>query len=89
MGAILILTMARSADFYLYAKNDGALAAAALIAAYFIIEKKELSPIKVGLLLGLLPAIKMNGIFISIPLGTIFILQKIGTLENLSCITST
>ena len=72
LGAIMILTMARSANFYLYAKNDGVLASMGLICAVYIIDSKKIHPIIAGLLLGILPAIKMTGLFLVLPLLVIF-----------------
>lgn len=72
-SAIAILTIAGGATYFLYAKNDGVLASVGLLSAIVIFDSKHKSnPIIVGLLLGLLPAIKMNGLFLTIPMALIF-----------------
>jgi len=80
IAPLLVLTISRSQDFFLYAKNDGVVASLGLLAALLIIEKDFLPNLKnlsrvfcIGILLGLLPAVKMYGLFASAALGLLFI----------------
>ena len=68
-----MLTISLGASFFYFAKNDGALASVALITAgYFSRQKSNTNPLIAGLLLGLMPAIKMNGLFATMPLALIY-----------------
>ena len=80
IGSLLILSLSRDGRFWLYAKNDGVLASVTLITSILIFEKHYQNKIKnkkiyfiiVGGLLGLLPGIKMLGLFATIPLSLSF-----------------
>jgi len=85
LGAIVLITLARSSEDFLVAKNDGMLASMALLTSIYIIESNDKHPAIVGLLLGLLPAIKMTGIFLSIPLGLIYVFQNSHSIRNILC----
>lgn len=75
---ISILTISKDSGFFFYAKNDGALAFVSLFSSYFLIEKKYTNhPVIFGILLGLIPGIKINGFFILIPLIALLILHLI------------
>ncbi|MFT6069543.1 MAG: hypothetical protein ACJAT2_000991 [Bacteriovoracaceae bacterium] len=80
LGPLLILTISKSQDFFFYAKNDGVVASLGLLAAILIIEKDSIKRLTgyyrfaiIGILLGLLPAIKMYGLFASASLGLVLI----------------
>lgn len=80
VAPLLILTISKSQDFFFYAKNDGVVASLGLFAAILIIEKEFWPKLKghsrfalIGLLLGLIPAIKMYGLFASASLGLVLI----------------
>lgn len=74
---LLILTLNKSSDFFLYAKNDGAMAAAYFIALVYCLRvatdnskwRSHCQTWKTGLLLGLIPAIKLSGLFFFLPLA--------------------
>ena len=70
---IAILTIANDSSFFYYAKNDGALAFFSLLATYLVINKTyNHYPIITGILIGIIPGIKINGFLIILPL--IFVL---------------
>lgn len=69
LGALSLLTIAKDASYFLYAKNDGVLALLSLIATYLIINRKNLYLI--ALFLGLLIGVKMSGMLVVIPLSLI------------------
>lgn len=76
---ILMMTFAVESDFFIYAKNDAILASLGFIASLEIFENyfsgsKDKLFLK-GLLLGLLPLIKINGLLISGILGLYYILN--------------
>lgn len=90
VAPLLILTISKSQDFFFYAKNDGVVASLGLFAAVLIIEKDFLGKIKgysrfaiIGVLLGLLPAIKMYGIFASAALGLVLIYLNFKNFKNI------
>lgn len=70
LGAICLLTISRDSIYFLYAKNDGALALVALVASYAVINRKN--PFLITLLLGLMVGIKLSGALVAIPLFFIF-----------------
>lgn len=79
IAPMLVLTISRSQDFFFYAKNDGVVASVGLLAAVVVLNKDFFPKIKawnrmllVGILLGLLPAIKMYGLFASLSIGLVF-----------------
>lgn len=71
LTSLMFLTIAMGGDFLLYAKNDGVVASLCLW-IFFIIhknrEQKEYPLIGLGLLFGIVPAIKLSGVFVLIPL---------------------
>jgi len=80
LAGITLLAINKSADFFLYAKNDGVLASMALLTYLFISRidfaknlKGEKRAIIIGLLLGLLPAIKLSGLYITLPLSLYYV----------------
>jgi hypothetical protein len=73
LASLSLLTLSSGASYFFYAKNDGPLALAVLIAAIFICyPKNKTHPLIIGLLLGLLPLIKLSGLFATIPLSLIY-----------------
>ncbi len=64
IAGIAALTLAKSGDMFLYAKNDGVVVSASLLFYYF----SNKSILRKGVLLGLLPSIKLSGVFIALPL---------------------
>ena len=88
LAGLSILTISRSADFFLYAKNDGALASLGLILALmlfddnFISKKGKKRNLILGTLMGLIPAIKMSGLFIVMPLSIYFVIKNYRKLSN-------
>ncbi|MCF8057848.1 MAG: hypothetical protein K9K67_01020 [Bacteriovoracaceae bacterium] len=97
-AGIFLLSFARSPDFFIYAKNDGALAITFLIGTLLVFKKIGINfthikrHLLIGLCLGLLPAIKMSGIIYALVLGITYLLKyfrewklvTIGTLLSLS-----
>lgn len=80
LAGLSILTISKSADFFLYAKNDGALACLGLILALMLFDDSFVSlngkkrNLFLGILMGVIPAIKMSGLFIVLPLSIYFVL---------------
>ena len=90
LAAISMLTIAKDSGFFHYAKNDGALALASLIAAWLIYRARYLSEdgdnyslITIGFMLGLVPGIKMSGLFVVLPLSLYFVWQNRNKLVNI------
>ncbi len=90
LAAISMLTIARDSGFFHYAKNDGALALASLVAAWLIYRAKYLgkdqgkfSLVMTGIMLGLVPGIKMNGLLVVIPLSLYFVWQNRYKVSNI------
>ena len=74
---LIVLTMNKSSDFFLYAKNDGVMAATYFLTMVLALRKeKPTQPFYLGLLLGLIPAIKMTGLFYTLPLGLYLLWQN-------------
>lgn len=69
LGALGLLTIAKDASYFLFAKNDGVLALLSLIATFLIINRKNLYLI--ALFLGLMIGVKMSGMLVVIPLSLI------------------
>ena len=66
---IAILTIANDSSFFYYAKNDGALAFFSLVTTYLIVNRKyNKYPVFTGILIGIIPGIKINGFLIILPL---------------------
>lgn len=77
LSALSLLTLSSGASYFFYAKNDGPLALAVLVAALVICYPHQKShPLVVGLLLGLLPLIKLSGLFATIPLALIYVFDQ-------------
>lgn len=82
LASISLLTFARSADFFHYAKNDGALAVTFLLGTLLTFKRigGNLTATKrnlfIGLCLGLLPAIKMSGLIYSAALGLFYVFKN-------------
>jgi hypothetical protein len=74
LGAISLITIARDFAFFLYAKNDGVVAVAALFSSYLIYKNRSL--FWIGLSLALIPTIKMSGVIASAVLGICFIYKN-------------
>ena len=73
---IAILTIANDSSFFYYAKNDGALAFFSLLATYLVINKTyNHHPIIGGILIGIIPGIKINGFLIILPLILVLFYQ--------------
>ena len=73
---IAILTIANDSSFFYYAKNDGALAFFSLLATYLVINKiYNHYPIITGILIGIIPGIKINGFLIIFPLILVLFYQ--------------
>lgn len=74
LAALSVLTVSKGSDFFLYAKNDGALAAIAFL-SYLIVDNKieiankKLRAVTIGLLFGFIPSVKLTGFFFLIPIG--------------------
>jgi len=90
LASISMLTIARDSGFFHYAKNDGALALASLVAAWLIYRAKYLgkdqgkfSLVVTGIMLGLVPGIKMNGLLVVIPLSLYFVWQNRYKVSNI------
>ena len=90
LAAISMLTIARDSGFFHYAKNDGALALASLVAAWLIYRAKYLgkdqgkfSLVVIGIMLGLVPGIKMNGLLVVLPLSLYFVWQNRYKVSNI------
>ncbi len=79
LAGICLLSITRAQSFLFMAKNDGALAFSYLLAVTYLLKLLK-SPhitnkqaMKMGLLLGLIPAIKLNGLLYTAPLALYFI----------------
>mgnify|MGYP000023535215 FL=1 len=90
LAAISMLTIARDSGFFHYAKNDGALALVSLVAAGLIYRAKYLgkdqekfSLVVIGLMLGLVPSIKMSGLLVVLPLSLYFVWQNRYKVSNI------
>ena len=90
LASISMLTIARDSGFFHYAKNDGALALASLVAAWLIYRAKyigkdqgKFSLVIIGLMLGLAPGIKMNGLLVVLPLSLYFVWQNRYKVSNI------
>ena len=90
LASISMLTIARDSGFFHYAKNDGALALASLVAAWLIYRAKYLgkdqgkfSLVVIGIMLGLVPGIKMNGLLVVLPLSLYFVWQNRYKVSNI------
>lgn len=92
LGSLSLLTFARSADFFLYAKNDGALAVTFLLGTLLIFNRlgRSLTSAKknlfIGICLGLMPAIKMSGLIYAATLGLFYLYKSYQNKESLKAI---
>lgn len=76
VAAIAGLTLAKGADFFLYAKTDGFLASLSLLCFCLLFDDRFKRYQRWGwVLLGLLPAIKLNGLFVSSSFGVIALVK--------------
>ncbi|MFZ4712592.1 MAG: hypothetical protein ACOYL6_02665 [Bacteriovoracaceae bacterium] len=71
LAALAMLTIAKDGSYFLFAKNDGVLALVGLLAAYSVIEKKSWK--LVAFLLGILPLIKLSGLYVVVPVSLLYI----------------
>ncbi|MDD0852550.1 hypothetical protein HBN50_05540 [Halobacteriovorax sp. GB3] len=83
LSAISALTIAKGTDFFLYAKSDGTVASFSLLTIMLIINDNFLASIKgkwrsifIGCLLGLIPVIKISGLFVIVPFGIYYIIKE-------------
>jgi hypothetical protein len=83
LSGICLLTISKSSTFFLVAKNDGALSLAVLICFLFIFDDNFIRKINgykrsiiIGLLLGLIPAIKLNGLLYVAPIGLFYVIKN-------------
>lgn len=83
LAGISLLTISKSSTFFLVAKNDGALSLAVLVCFIFIYNDdffKKIGGYKrsilIGLLLGLIPAIKLNGLLYVAPIGLFYLIKN-------------
>lgn len=68
---IAALTISVESDFFLYSKTDGYLASIGLLT--FITIQKRKGPYIIGVLLGLIPLIKLSGLLITAPLSLYYV----------------
>jgi hypothetical protein len=77
---ISIFTINKGSDFFLFAKNDGLVAALGFIAVIMIIDPKfkkiKHYNIIIALILGLIPLVKINGAMITFVLNIIYLVQN-------------
>jgi hypothetical protein len=71
LAAIAMLTIAKDGSYFVFAKNDGVLALIGLFTAYSVVEKKPW--LQTALLMGLLPLIKLSGIYVVIPTSLLYV----------------
>ncbi|EQC43427.1 glycosyltransferase 87 family protein [Bacteriovorax sp. Seq25_V] len=71
---IAALTISVDSDFFLYSKTDGYLASLGLY-TFFSIRKRN-NPYIIGLLLGLIPLIKLSGLLITAPLSLYYMIKN-------------
>jgi len=87
LAALSILTINKSYTSFLYAKSDGVIALLTLLASWFVIsykgEKDKKYFLSLGILIGLIPAIKMSGLFSCVPLGLIVIYKEYKSPKNI------
>jgi hypothetical protein len=80
---ISIFTINRGSDFFLFAKNDGLLASLGFIATIMVLDKKFYKlknyDMILGLILGLIPLVKINGIMITLVLNLIYLFKNART----------
>jgi len=78
---ISIFTINKGSDFFLYAKNDGLVAALGFIATIMTIDtqfkKLKHYHLIMGLLFGLIPLVKINGAMITLVLNLIYLKQNL------------
>lgn len=85
-----LLTISKSSTFFLVAKNDGAMSLAVLLCFLFVYQDNFFKSVKglkramiIGLLLGLIPAIKLNGLLYVAPIGIFFVLKNIKSISSI------
>jgi len=90
LAAISMLTISKDSGFFHYAKNDGALALASLIAAWLVYRAKYLEKdfgkwnlVILGIMFGIIPGIKMNGLLVVVPLSLYFLWENRYKLSNI------
>ena len=90
LAAISMLTISKDSAFFHYAKNDGALALFSMVTAWLVYrakylekEKGKTSLILTGLLLGIIPGIKMSGLLVVLPLAVYFVWQNRKRVSNI------
>ncbi len=83
VAGLCLLTISKSSTFFLVAKNDGALSLAVLVSFLIIYDDSFLIRLKgiaraivIGLSLGLIPAIKLNGLLYVASIGLYFVLKN-------------
>ncbi|MFT6069545.1 MAG: hypothetical protein ACJAT2_000993 [Bacteriovoracaceae bacterium] len=82
LSAISLLTISKSSTFFLVAKNDGGLSLAILFCYILIFDNKflKVSGLKramfIGAIVGMIPAIKLNGLCYAVPLALYYILKN-------------
>lgn len=83
LAALCLLSISKSATFFMVAKNDGALSLAILFTFILIFDDNYLKKLKgkwralaIGVLLGLIPAIKLNGLLYATVIGIYCLLKN-------------
>jgi hypothetical protein len=80
---ISIFTINKGSDFFLYAKNDGLMAALGFIAVIMILDSKfkklKRYNLIIAILLGVIPLVKINGAMITLILNLIYLVQNLKT----------
>ena len=75
LAGISLLTIAESADFFLYAKNDGFIALCSLISFLLIQNNHKYSKYFLGLIFGLAIGTKLSALFFMLPLGFLYLMN--------------
>lgn len=75
LAGVALLTISYSADFFLYAKNDGFIALMSLIAFIMISKKSTNLNYKLGLIFGIAIGTKLTALFFTLPLGIYYLIN--------------
>lgn len=75
LAGISLLTIAESADFFLYAKNDGFIALCSLISFLLIQNNQKYNKYFLGVIFGLAIGTKLSALFFMLPLGLLYLIN--------------
>jgi len=82
LAGITLLTISKGSTFFLVAKNDGPLALLVLLCFLMIFDEKVFKKLEgptraafIGLLMGLIPTVKLNGLLYLVPISVYFVIK--------------